>query len=177
MEKISQTEKHKGGRPRIYPKEYIGSMRKLYSEYTTDRSINNAHYMSSAFDIIYHLPDNNFTYLVDNKNQKLHHTTILTALGRIVEKYSNGEELMLKFAKTICDKKMKTSEAIFYLNNCRMWNENSPKLNKHNITGALKKIVNIINNSNFDEDEMQFFFIALKALAEENLPAEEEDEE
>ena len=174
MENISQT-KHKGGRPRKHSKELIKKMRILYDNHViTERSIINRLYLGDAQTLLENSDE--YNYLVDKKKHKTLRNTILTALGRVAEKYSNGDEVVLMLAKHICDNKLNTATAINFINNYRMQDKNSPKLNKNKVIGCLKKILTIINNSNFKEDEMQYFFFALKALAEENLPAKEEDE-
>jgi hypothetical protein len=166
MENISKTKtKHKGGRPRKHPEIMRTTVRKLNDGVNTERSINNKIYYEVAK---MYLEDSEFAYLLNKK-------TILTALGRVVEMYSDGDEIVQKLARIICSDRMNTAIAIDYINKYRMLDEDSPKLNKHKISGTLKKIAKIIENSNFKEDEMQYFFFALKELAEENLPAEEED--
>jgi hypothetical protein len=165
MENFSETEKHKGGRPRKYSKEFLTGMRAIYSDYNTDRSINNMIYLGDAQKLL--MNSDEFTYLVDNKKQKLYRTTILTALGRVADMYTNGEEMMLQLARIICDDKMTTSEAIYFINNYRK--QDGQKLNKNSITGTFKKILTVIRNSNLDDNDMKILMKALRKLSEEDL--------
>jgi hypothetical protein len=169
MEKISQT-KHKGGRPRLFPNERIGLMGLVNGDIRTDRTVNNRHYTNIAFKIFEDIDSDEYNHLF-NKKKEIVKTTILSELGRVVDMYSNGKEMMLAIAKIICDDKMNTAKAINFIKRYRM------QVNKNKISGTLKKIVTIINNANFDEADKQYFFVVLKALAEENLPAEEDLEE
>lgn len=173
LENFSKT--NKGGRPRKFSQRDMILMRRVNSDIRTDKTVHNRHYSDAAFRILYDLNCDEYNHLVDKKKEIVK-TTILIELGKVVETYSNGEEIMLMLAKTICNKKMKTTRAVDYIKKYRMNQDDSPKLNKHKISGTLRKIVTVINNANIDEDDMQLFFIALKELAEENLPSEPEEE-
>lgn len=158
MENISKT-KHKGGRPRKHSKEFLTGMRAIYSDYNTDRSINNMIYLGDAQEL---LMSDEFTYLVDNKKQKLYRTTILIALGRIVNMYTNGEEMMLKLAREICNEKMNTYEAIDFIKRYRM--QDGQKLNKDNISGTIKKIKTVIRNSGLSLWEVNLMMTDLEDI-------------
>jgi hypothetical protein len=57
MTPISETvSENKRGRPRRHPRELIATLRIVYPELTTERSLQNYHYMVKAFDAIHEDP-------------------------------------------------------------------------------------------------------------------------
>jgi len=147
MENIS---KNKRGRPRKISKSFEESLQMIYPELKSVRSINNINYLNDTIELL--KDKEGFEYLIDGKKQELKHKTILTALGRIIEKYSNGEQLALELATDICNHKLNTQKAIDFINRFRK--ANGDNVGKNKTQGALKKVINVIQNAHLDQEEV-----------------------
>jgi hypothetical protein len=157
MENIS---KNKRGRP-----EKVSSILKDFFKRTasdlkiTDRTINNEYYLSKAFGVLKNAIGD-FTYLFDESKQIILKKTILYALGRLEEKY--GKDVVIEAASIICQEKLNTAQAIDFIKDFR--NGQGEDLQKNKVEGALKKVLNIINNSGLTNDELQQLIILIREI-------------
>jgi hypothetical protein len=104
---------------------------------------------------------------VDNKKHKILRKTIMVALGRIAEMFSNGDELALELAQVICRERLNTAKAIDLINKYRI--SNGEALNKNKIQGTLKKIINVIRNSCLDVWEVNLLMAELEVITIKDL--------
>ena len=156
MENISEIKKNKVGRPKEHALLEHG-IRVIYPDLKTQRSVNNKIYYTHTFGLL--IKSNEFGYLVDTEKQIVKRCTIMTALGRVAMKYSNGDELALELAKNICKHKLNTQEAINYINRRRK--ANGEKFGKNRVEGTFKKVVNVINNAGLNEYEINLLFLKI----------------
>lgn len=142
MENISEIKKNKVGRPKRYAQLEHG-LRVIYPELQTQRSINNMVYYTHAFGLL--IKSNEYSYLVDAEKQLVKRATIMTELGRVAMRYSNGDELALELARDICRHKLNTQKAIDFINGFR--NANGDNVGKDKTRGTMKKILRLILNA------------------------------
>jgi hypothetical protein len=156
MEKIS---KNKRGRPELH-KEIKESLLMLGGDLAlqTKRTLHNEAYLVIAFGL---LKDNDaYTYLLDQKKEKIYKKTILQHIGRIAELYNN--QIAVEIADVICKKRYNTAQAIDFIKRFRK--EEGEDLKKNKVEGALKKVINIINNSILTTDELQQLIILIREI-------------
>jgi hypothetical protein len=98
----------KRGRPRKIPADLLDSYQKLFSELTTDRSLNNVYHMTTATKAL-RKDEERYRYLIDRNSGRMR-KTILAALGRLQD-----EDTICEAADYICEERMKTDEALDFI--------------------------------------------------------------
>jgi len=160
MENIAENKKNKIGRPKKHESLEMALLKNTDVRLQSIRHLNDTIYNTIMIAL---LADSKkpeeFKHLADFKTGKAHRKTIMTALGRIREKYENGEELALELAREICKQKMNTEKAIQFINRTR--NFNGETLGQNKLSGVLKRIIRIIKNANLNEKEITKLFDVL----------------
>ena len=145
--------KNKKGRPRKYDRILLeGGL--AFPEIKTIRGGYNLHYMLEALSLLIDIKK------TKNVKNKLHHfiikknddgsfrpykKTILVELGKVC--LFSSEQEALRLADTICKNKLNTEKAVNLIKEFR-------GLRRKKLDGILKRIVNIINNSLLNKDEI-----------------------
>ena len=156
MEKIS---KNKKGRPELH-KALKASILMVGGNvvFQTKRTLHNEAYLAIAFGL---LKDNDaYTYLLDKKKEKIYKKTILQHIGGVAELYNH--QIAVEIANVICKKRYNTAKAIDFIKRFRK--EQGEDLQKNKVEGALKKVINIINNSGLTTDELQQLIGLMKEI-------------
>lgn len=146
MENISKNKRR--GRPKLHnvAETFLLSI-DVDMEKRTKRTLNNEVHFSKGFELF--SDSDEFSYLIDSKNQIIKRKTIVSNLGRVADKY--GEQTALDMAKIICDKKLNTSQAINLIKTYRSNYEDN--LSKDKVGATYKKIMTVIKDAVLSDDE------------------------
>jgi hypothetical protein len=110
------------GRPRKVPETWLASMRDLFPDLTTERSLNNKWHLTQAFRALGRSQEECYQYLIDRGERERMRTTILTALGRLGDQCESEREAEVWIRETadhICRERMKTSDALEHIRDMR----------------------------------------------------------